>query len=314
MNEKISYNTFHGDIISLFNNNLPLNNEQKEFIKQFINDINNCCTLDYDSISAMIANEGSAIPIWAKALFYNAFQKPFNKIFCNFLKKLQQCYKEKIINENGYILILKRLLYCNTDSICLELANNIFEIKDKKLDKDKPLCSLFINICKLYPEKYYDTNDNHDKWLFSNTNELQSRYELYKSIMNQIISDLLTILVFDNNQPCTKEVIEKTIFEPIILGMLKPGYNLGDNIKQLFLKFKDNISVIDQEFGIMKLYEIKNTKRRIKQDLFRFYIKDKKTGEEKSRISSKYITRQIDSYLPQEKLPYEVKYKDKKNK
>ena len=65
--------------------------------------------------------------------------------------------------------------------------------------------------------------------------------------------------------------------------MLKSGYNLGDNTKQLFLKFKDNISVIDQEFGIMKLYEIKNTKRRIKQDLFRFYIKDKKQ-EKKNHV------------------------------
>ena len=180
---------------------LTIIHQQKEFIKQFINNINNCCTLDYDSISAMIANEESAIPIWAKALFYNAFKKPFNKIFCNFLNRLRQCYEEKIITKDEYIGLLKYLLYSNTDSTFHRLAHNKSKIEYKDFNKDKPLCSLFINICKLYPEKYYDTNDNHDKWLFSNTNELQSRYELYKSIMNQIISDLLTILVFDNNQP-----------------------------------------------------------------------------------------------------------------
>ncbi len=313
MNNKIPCNHFYGDVVSLFHHDSPLNNKQKEFIKHFINDINNSFTPNYDSIYVMIANEESALPPGTKLLFYNAFEEPFNSIVLNFLKRLKQCYKENIINKNGYILLLKCLLYCNTDSIYLKLADNISEIKDKNFNKDKPLCSLFTNV---FNPSLKDIEDDEycykHGWLL-NKNKLQNFYEFYKSVMKQIINDLLTVIVLDNNQPCTKELLEETIFEPIILGMLRSYYKNGRDIKQSYLKIKENISIIDQEFRIRELYK-RIKLNNVTQGLYRLLYKDEKTGKETARVKSKYITKQIDSYVPQDKLPYEVKCKNKENK
>ncbi len=148
--------------------------------------------------------------------------------------------------------------------------------------------------------------------------------------MNQIIDDLLTILLFDNNKTCTMQSVKETIFEPIILGILgadwetnehyyKGGYssyppeyynNKMKILMKIYSKVKENMKIINQEFEVTERAKMKKIKGNIKT----LYSKDTETKERTSQTECPFIAEYVDSFLQPDKLPYEVEYKQYKNR
>ena len=236
-----------------------------------------------------------------------------------------------IINKWNHISLLKRLLYSNTNRIFYKLGRNTSKIKSKEFNKENNLYYLFIDIFDISEKMdFFDNNDIDNNVNCSSAIELQNSYKLYKSVMNQIIDNLLTILLLHNNETCTMQLLGITIFEPIILGILGAGWDNNysyyerdysscplkyyDNemeiVTNMYSKITKNMKIINQEFEITERAKINKIKRNIKT----LYFKDKDTGEETATTKSKYIAQQIESFLPPYKLPYEVKYKKYKNR
>ena len=71
-------------------------------------------------------------------------------------------------------------------------------------------------------EKEEFENDIDNKFNYSNIDELQNSYELYKSVMNTIIGNLITVLVCKYHK---SEKLKIKIFKPIILGLLSANWN-----------------------------------------------------------------------------------------
>ena len=262
----------------------------------------------YYDILNLIATD-SIDMVYNKGLNINLTHQDIKNIYFNLLNKIKQYYEEKIITQDKYLYILGELLYVNTTRIFYKLGRNSVQIKNNHLNNinTTPLYTLFFDSLKRRDENSFGLKDK--SFNYGSINELQNSYELYKSVMKQIINDILTVLALDSNKICKKSVLEKVIFEPIMLGLWNADVNTHKFGEQFELTnnysiIKNNIDKIDQEFEINKLYKIKEIKKHI-TGLSRV----NKNSEEKS-VPNAYIAQYIDSFLQPDEFPYDgIKYK-----
>ena len=342
VDKKVSSNDFKQMFLS-FQSDKPLNSDQKKFIKQlcvfdfpgkwnkfYSNTIlPNSYVTTYNFVNSSKHNELSKLSYYdvlhslstdnIDIMYTNEkiTHERIKNIYYNFLNKINMCYQKNIINKDEYILLLQNLLHINTSRIFYKLGLNSYKLNKQIFDINKsPLYSLFMYT--LERDNDYKFYDKEEKIIFdSDVNKLQNSYKLYKSVMNKIIDNLLDVLILKNQQSDNYTPIEQskllrdTIFKPIILGILEADYYSCNTVK----KYPDNTEVffsdnIEQEFEIIKKIKIQTIKKHIKN----LFSKDQDTGEKTGSTKSKYIAQLIDSLLLQYKLPYEVKYKDEKNK
>ena len=214
----ITINDFNQMILS-FQNNQILNNDQKAFIKQLyiwgeieyekvLGGIGDPCYITsiplesnskhyYYDILNLIATD-SIDMVYNKGLNINLTHQDIKKIYFNLLNKIKQCYEENIITKDKYLYILGELLYVNTARIFYKLGRNSVQIKNHHLNNITPLYTLFFDSLKKMDKDLFALQD--DKLFnYGSINELKDSYELYKSVMKQIINDILTVLALDSN-------------------------------------------------------------------------------------------------------------------